>query len=129
MLACDFFHVDCAVTLKRIYVLFVLADDLDLAEMQYMPMTRNLIGGHGATFDKYFVTDSLCCPSRTTTLRGQYPHNTGVRSNGHAAQPSAALDERITDAIGQRAGGYEKLLPMWTFVETLQRRSSEAGAS
>jgi AcrR family transcriptional regulator len=52
---------------------------------------------------------------------------TGVRSDGHAAQPSAALDERITDAIGQRAGGYEKLLPMWTFVETLQRRSTEAG--
>jgi putative transposase len=24
MLACDFFHVDCAVTLKRIYVLFVV---------------------------------------------------------------------------------------------------------
>jgi transposase InsO family protein len=24
MLACDFFHIDCAVTLKRIYVLFVL---------------------------------------------------------------------------------------------------------
>ena len=24
MLACDFFHVDCAVTLQRIYVLFVL---------------------------------------------------------------------------------------------------------
>ena len=24
MLACDFFHVDCAVTLKRIYVVFVL---------------------------------------------------------------------------------------------------------
>jgi len=38
-----------------------------------------------------------------------------------------ALDERITAAIGQRAGRYEKLVPMWTFVETLQRRSSEAG--
>ena len=24
MLACDFFHIDCAVTLKRIYVFFVL---------------------------------------------------------------------------------------------------------
>jgi hypothetical protein len=24
MLTCDFFHIDCAVTLKRIYVLFVL---------------------------------------------------------------------------------------------------------
>ena len=38
-----------------------------------------------------------------------------------------ALDERISAAIGQRAGRYEKLVPMWTFVETLQRRSSEAG--
>src|SRR5207248_9660953 len=35
-------------------VLFVLAVDLDLAEMQYMRMTRNVIGGLGATFDKYF---------------------------------------------------------------------------
>ena len=24
MLACDFFHVDCAVTLKRVYVFFVM---------------------------------------------------------------------------------------------------------
>jgi AcrR family transcriptional regulator len=52
---------------------------------------------------------------------------TGVRSDGQPATPSAALDERITEVIGQRAGGYEKLLPMWTFVETLRRRSSEAG--
>jgi hypothetical protein len=24
MLACDFFHVDCAVTLQRVYVFFVI---------------------------------------------------------------------------------------------------------
>jgi len=52
---------------------------------------------------------------------------TGARDDAQAAAPSAALDERITEVIGQRAGRYEKLLPMWTFVETLQRRSSEAG--
>jgi AcrR family transcriptional regulator len=49
---------------------------------------------------------------------------------GGEAQPasvSTALDERISEVIGQRAGRYEKLLPMWTFVETLQHRSSEAG--
>lgn len=48
---------------------------------------------------------------------------------GVEAQPApagGALDERISEVIGQRAGRYEKLLPMWTFVETLQRRSSEA---
>jgi len=44
-----------------------------------------------------------------------------------AASSQGALDERISAAIGQRAGRYEKLVPMWTFVETLQRRSSEAG--
>src|SRR5205814_3569476 len=36
-----------------------------------------------------------------------------------SAAPSSALDERISEVIGQRAGRYEKLLPMWTFVETL----------
>lgn len=48
---------------------------------------------------------------------------------GDAAPPPAegALEERISEVIGQRAGRYEKLLPMWTFVETLQHRSSEAG--
>ena len=44
-----------------------------------------------------------------------------------ATNNHGALDERITAAVGQRAGRYEKLVPMWTFVETLQRRSSEAG--
>ena len=46
---------------------------------------------------------------------------------GDTQPATGALDERIAAAIGQRAGRYEKLLPMWTFVETLQRRSSEAG--
>src|ERR1051325_3101980 len=54
------------------------------------------------------------------TLANDPPANPGANNHG-------ALDERISDAIGQRAGRYEKLVPMWTFVETLQRRSSEAG--
>jgi AcrR family transcriptional regulator len=51
---------------------------------------------------------------------------TGLRGEAQPA-PGTALDDRISAVIGQRAGRYEKLLPMWTFVETLQRRSSEAG--
>ena len=54
------------------------------------------------------------------TVANDPPANAGAGNHG-------ALDERISDAIGQRAGRYEKLVPMWTFVETLQRRSSEAG--
>jgi len=55
-----------------------------------------------------------------TNLASDHPVN-------GAASGQGALDERISAAIGQRAGRYEKLVPMWTFVETLQRRSSEAG--
>ncbi len=63
-------------------VLFVLTDDLDASELRYMPHTRALIGRRGTTFDNYFVSNSLCCPSRASTLRGQYAHNTGIWSNG-----------------------------------------------
>jgi arylsulfatase A-like enzyme len=65
-------------------IVFVLTDDLDAGEMQYLPEVNALVARHGVTFDNNFVSDSLCCPSRTSLLRGQFAHNTGVRSNGGA---------------------------------------------
>jgi hypothetical protein len=62
-------------------IIFVLADDLDAAAIQYMPKLKSLITDQGETFPNYFVPESLCCPSRATTLRGQYPHNTKILSN------------------------------------------------
>lgn len=62
-------------------IVFVLADDLDRSEMAFMPEVQALVADKGVTFDRYFVSNSLCCPSRVTTLRGQYAHNTGVLSN------------------------------------------------
>ena len=47
-------------------------------------------------------------------------------SGAAEAEKSKPLDERITTVIGSRAGRYETLRPMWTFVETLRRRSTEA---
>ena len=35
----------------------------------------------GMTIDNYFVTDSLCCPSRTSIYTGLLPHNSGVITN------------------------------------------------
>ena len=67
---------------SRPNILFVLTDDMAAPDLASMPRTRELIGAHGATFDRYFVSDPACCPSRATTLRGQYAHNTGVKSNG-----------------------------------------------
>lgn len=36
------------------------------------------------------------------------------------------LDQRITVVVDHRATRYEKVRPMWTFIQTLQRRSAEA---
>ncbi|HZQ00071.1 MAG TPA: TetR/AcrR family transcriptional regulator [Reyranella sp.] len=36
------------------------------------------------------------------------------------------LDQRITAVVDHRAMRCEKVRPMWTFIETLQRRSAEA---
>src|SRR6478609_5429336 len=63
-------------------IVFVLTDDLDFGEVAVMPNLKALVTDHGVTFKNYFASVSLCCPSRTTTLRGQYSHNTGVETNG-----------------------------------------------
>jgi len=62
-------------------IIFILTDDLDFSLMPYMENTNKLIGQEGTTFTNYFVTSSACCPSRASTLRGQYPHNTTILEN------------------------------------------------
>jgi N-acetylglucosamine-6-sulfatase len=61
-------------------IVYVQTDDLSWNLVRYMPHVRQM-QEKGVTFSDYFVTDSLCCPSRATMLTGQYPHNTGVFTN------------------------------------------------
>jgi len=46
-----------------------------------MKNTDKLITKQGASFTNYFVTSPLCCPSRASMFRGQYPHNTNILEN------------------------------------------------
>ena len=46
-----------------------------------MPNTIDLIARRGVTFDRYYVSYPLCCPSRATLLSGRYAHSNGVISN------------------------------------------------
>ena len=63
-------------------IVFILTDDLAVADMEQLPELRERFTTHGTRFDRAFVSLSMCCPSRATTLRGQYAHNTGIRRNG-----------------------------------------------
>ena len=66
---------------RRPNVVFVLTDDLTANLLRFMPLVRAM-DRQGATFERYFVADSLCCPSRASILTGKLPHNTGVLTNG-----------------------------------------------
>ena len=62
-------------------ILFILADDLRASDLDHMPNTQRLLADGGVKFTKAWVTRSLCCPSRASTLRGQYTHNHRVWVN------------------------------------------------
>ena len=64
-------------------VVFILTDDLSANLVQYMPNVQAL-AKDGTTFSQYTVTDSLCCPSRSSIFTGRFPHNTGVFTNSGA---------------------------------------------
>src|SRR5439155_4970592 len=61
--------------------IFILTDDLDARSVVCMPNVQRLLGDEGATFSNMFVTTPLCCPARSSFLRGQYAHNHGVLGN------------------------------------------------
>lgn len=65
-------------------VVLVLADDLDDALLRThlgsYPNIRRLYR-EGTSFRNSFVTNSVCCPSRSTGLTGRYSHNHGVMDN------------------------------------------------
>lgn len=63
-------------------ILFVMTDDQPKETLLAMPNVRKRVVDQGMNLTNAYVSESLCCPSRATILRGQYPHNTQVMRNG-----------------------------------------------
>ena len=59
-------------------VVLIVTDDQRWDMLGHMPNVRAMLTNAGTTFTNAFVTDSLCCPSRTSILRGQYSHSTKI---------------------------------------------------
>jgi N-acetylglucosamine-6-sulfatase len=91
-------------------IVVVETDDQTLEEMRVMRNTLSLIGAQGTTFDNNFVTLSLCCPSRSTFLTGQYAHNHGVLTNSLPNGGYQKLDHTNTLAVWLQKAGYTTAL-------------------
>jgi arylsulfatase A-like enzyme len=94
--------------------IFILTDDLDVKSVEFMPRLKALLTKQGTTFSDFFVTDSVCCPSRASFLRGQYPHNHQVLNN---FEPEGGFErfhelghEQSTIATWLKAAGYRTVL-------------------
>lgn len=86
-------------------IVLVLVDDFsmnlmpdDLGELAKSMPNLARMRREGMTFDNYFVTDSLCCPSRTSIFTGLLPHNSGVITNTPPDGGLAAFMEHGDDA-------------------------------
>lgn len=94
---------------RRPNIVFVLTDDLSNDLVQFMPHVEAMQRS-GLTFRNYFVSDSLCCPSRASILTGNFPHDTKVFSNvgrkGGFHIFHARGEERHTFAVALHRAGY-----------------------
>jgi N-acetylglucosamine-6-sulfatase len=87
-------------------VIVVMTDDQPTGMLHALPRTRELVGGAGVSFDNYYVSYPLCCPSRATYLTGQYAHNNGVAHNGPPLGGYQRLAEADALPVWLREAGY-----------------------
>lgn len=97
-------------------IVLILTDDQDLMldSMDALPMTQSLIGDQGMTLENFMVPNPLCCPARSSLLRGQHAHNTQILYN---TPPNGGFQrflelglEDATVATALQAAGYRTAL-------------------
>ena len=90
-------------------IVFVLTDDLASNLADAMPHVVAMQQA-GETMSRYYVTDSLCCPSRSAIFTGEYPHDDGVFTNSGADGGYGAFtrngDEARSFAVALQGAGY-----------------------
>ena len=94
-------------------IVFIITDDETYAEAQDAATNQHLnadLVSKGITFTNGIIPDPLCCPSRTSILRGQLSSATGVWTNrgpyGGWAAARANGDENSTIATWLQQKGY-----------------------
>jgi N-acetylglucosamine-6-sulfatase len=89
-------------------IIYFLVDDLSAELLDYTDTIAGLAEG-GTSFTNYYVSNSLCCPSRASMFTGLFPHNTGVETNTSSdggGYPAFAKIQDRTYAPELRDRGY-----------------------
>jgi arylsulfatase A-like enzyme len=101
-------------------IVLVMMDDMRVDDLAWLPAVQQQIVRAGVSYRRFYAPTALCCPSRASVLRGQYPHNTGILDNTEPAggfAGSQRLDGQTlatwldptyrTGYVGKYFNGYE----------------------
>ena len=91
---------------ERPNIVVIMTDDQTLESMRVMSGVRRSLAAEGTTFERAFVSNALCCPSRATLFSGQYSHNHGVIGNVPPDGGYGRLDKRNWLPVWLQKAGY-----------------------
>ncbi|QDU95623.1 sulfatase family protein [Lignipirellula cremea] len=100
---------------ERPNILFIMADDHGYQAIgaygSVVNETPNIdrIATEGMRFDRCFVTNSICGPSRAVILTGKYSHQNGFRTNGDRFDGS----QQTVAKLLQKAGYQTAVVGKW----------------
>jgi len=93
-------------------IVLILTDDQRFDTLWAMPIVQSELVAKGIEFTNGYVSNPLCCPSRTSILTGRYSHSTEVYTN-KPNQPYGgfpAFHDQWTIATSLHGAGYRTAL-------------------
>ncbi|KAI1810156.1 arylsulfatase [Poronia punctata] len=87
-------------------IVLIMTDDQDrrLGSLTHMPILQREMVSKGVDFTNHYTNQALCCPSRSTLLRGQTVHNTNLTN---VVQPGGSYNKWV------QSGQDKDYLPHW----------------
>lgn len=87
-------------------IILIVTDDQPYHTVDYMPFVKGEMMKNGVVFENGFATTPLCCPSRASTLSGQYAHNHQVLTNTLPLGGATKFDDDTSFSIQLKESGY-----------------------
>lgn len=95
-------------------IVFFMTDDLDKELVESLGSLNGTLSRDAVNFDRAYISDPFCCPSRATTLTGLYVQNHGIKNNAGVNGGATAFrekgNENKTVALGLQKAGYRTSL-------------------